>query len=147
MGLSTQTSALRRHGAAAGFVWVSRLKRTLHSPTAIALAIEQQKPGLRGVLSAAVDFLERPVPASSSHDLTEDVIRQGANDARWEEIINRGGVWPAEKMDWERYPNRVSNPPPVGADPGEAGGRCPQPPIWNIWILHPPSRRLARSSE
>lgn len=47
------------------------------------------------------------------------LIRGEADSQRWETLLARGGAWKEASLDWELYPNRVSAPPPVLADPGK----------------------------
>lgn len=62
----------------AGRYCYRRVRRSLRSPAAWSLAVEQEFPETRGFLSAAVDFLERPVVGNSSSELAGSVIRIGA---------------------------------------------------------------------
>lgn len=46
-----------------------------------------------------------------------DLVRRGAPDARWTELVNRGGAYVADKDAAAPYPARVNNVPPAGPNP------------------------------
>lgn len=59
-------------------------------------------------------------PGDTKGKFFRDIIRNGADDKTWETLLARGGAYKSNSLSWELYPNRVSEPPVVPADPGKA---------------------------
>jgi len=58
-------------------------------------------------------------PNAAKGKTLRSLIQGDADSARWETMLARGGAWKESSLKWEAYPNRVSTPPPVVADPGK----------------------------